>query len=126
MPGETKLVNLRVGEIEVRCEWNNSQTAELLYQALPLSASGSYWGGEIYFDVPVRTSSEPDAADVVEPGTVAYWPAGPCLCVFWGPTPASVGEECRTASAVNIVGRVLNPEVLPQLTGRAVRVEAAG
>jgi hypothetical protein len=45
MPGETKLVNLRVGEIEVRCEWNNSQTAELLYQALPLSASGSYWGG---------------------------------------------------------------------------------
>jgi len=83
-------------------------------------------GGEIYFDVPVRTSSEPDAADVVEPGTVAYWPAGPCLCVFWGPTPASVGEECRTASAVNIVGRVLNPEVLPQLTGRAVRVEAAG
>ncbi len=125
MPSEAKLVNLRVGEIEVRSEWNDSRTAELLYQALPLTASGNYWGGEIYFDVPVTAPAESDATDVVEPGTIAYWPAGPCLCVFWGPTPASVGEECRAASDVNVVGRVLNPEVLPHLTGRDVRVEAA-
>lgn len=126
MPAEAKLVNLRVGEIELRSEWNDSPTAELLYEALPLSASGSYWGGEIYFDVAVNAPAEPDATDVVEPGTIAYWPAGPCLCVFWGPTPASVGGECRAASDVNIVGRVLNPEVLPDLRGRDVRVEAVG
>ena len=126
MPSETKLVTLQVGEIELQSEWNDSPTAELLYEALPLSASGSYWGGEIYFDVSVNAPAEPDATDVVEPGTIAYWPAGPCLCVFWGPTPASVGGECRAASAVNIVGRVLNPEVLPDLRGRDVRVEAAG
>jgi len=125
MSSEAKRVNLRVGEIEVQCEWNESRTAELLYQALPLSASGNYWGGEIYFDVPVRTPVESDATDVVERGTIAYWPAGPCLCVFWGPTPASVGNECRAASDVNVVGRVLNPEVLPHLTERAVKVEAA-
>ena len=41
MPSEAKLVNLRVGEIELRSEWNDSRTAELLYQALPLSASGN-------------------------------------------------------------------------------------
>ena len=60
MPAEAKLVNLRVGEIELRSEWNDSPTAKLLYEALPLSASGSYWGGEIYFDVPVTTPAEPD------------------------------------------------------------------
>jgi hypothetical protein len=60
---------------------------------------------------------------VVEPGTVAYWPEGNCLCLFWGPTPASRSQECRAASKVNLVGRVLNPEVLAKLKGRRVRVE---
>ena len=46
-------------------------------------------------------------------------------CIFWGPTPASQGEECRAASEVNIVGRVLNPEVLPTLTASEVRVVAS-
>jgi len=32
---------------------------------------------------------------------------GSCLCVFWGPTPASRGGECRAASKVNVVGQVL-------------------
>ena len=118
-------VLFRIGHIEVHAEWNDSETARLIYEALPLDARGNYWGGEIYFEIPVNAPYEDGASDVVEPGTVAYWPAGNCLCIFWGPTPASHGEECRAASDVNIVGSVLNPEVLPRLTARDVRVERA-
>ncbi len=115
---------IRVGDTALDCEWDDSPTALLIFETLPIDARGNYWGGEIYFEVPVRASRDDTAREVVEPGTVAYWPAGHCLCVFWGPTPASHADECRAASEVNIVGRVLNPEVLPLLTAREVRVEA--
>ncbi len=118
-------VNFRVGDVVIESEWRETPTAKKLLEALPIESAGSYWGGEFYFEVPVKAALEPDASDVVEPGTVAYWPAGHCLCLFWGPTPASQGSECRAASAVNLVGRVLNTEALPQLKGRRVRVEAA-
>lgn len=117
-------VKFTIGETEVQAEWNNSETARRLFEALPFEASGNYWGGEFYFPVPVKAPAEKDAKEVVEAGTVAYWPDGACLCLFWGPTPASQGEECRAASKVNIVGRVLDPAVLPKLKGRRVRVEA--
>jgi len=118
--------NLTISDIVVEAEFNASETARRILEALPIESSGSYWGGEFYFSVPVKAPAEKDARDVVEPGTVAYWPEGACLCIFWGPTPASQGDECRAASDVNLVGRVLNPEVLPRLKGRNVRVEAAG
>ncbi len=118
-------VTFKIGDVEVRSEWNSGETARRIYEALPIESSGNYWGAEFYFEVPVRTGYQKDARDVVEPGTVAYWPAGHCLCLFWGPTPASEGDECRAASKVNIVGRVENPEVLRKLKARKVRVEAA-
>ncbi|MCS6951264.1 MAG: cyclophilin-like fold protein [Bryobacterales bacterium] len=119
-------VNFHVGPICLESEWRDTETSRRLYAALPIESSGSYWGGEFYFPVPIEAPQEADAREVVEPGTVAYWPAGRCLCLFWGPTPASEGEECRAASAVNVVGRILNPEQLAQLKGRKVRVEKAG
>jgi hypothetical protein len=124
-PHNGKRVNFQIGDVAVQAEWNDSETAGKIWDALPLEAAGSYWGGEIYFGIPVRASLEGDAQDVVEPGTVAYWAEGQCLCIFWGPTPASHGSECRAASAVSIVGRVLNPSVLPELKARKVRAEAA-
>ena len=117
-------VNFTIGETEVQSEFNDSETARKIFEALPISSSGNYWGGEFYFPAPVEAPRAEDACEVVEPGTVAYWPDGSCLCIFWGPTPASQGSECRAASRVNIVGRVLNAEVLPALKGRRVRVEA--
>ena len=118
-------VNFTIGDVVVEAEFNTSETAQRILKALPIDSSGSYWGGEFYFSIPVKAPREKDAREVVEPGTVAYWPAGACLCLFWGPTPASQSSECRAASDVNLVGRVLNPEALPKLKGRKVRVEAA-
>ena len=120
------MVIFKIGEVEVQAEFNESETARRILAALPLDASGNYWGGEIYFEIPVEAAYEKGAREVVDPGTVAYWVEGSCLCIFWGPTPASTGGECRAASKVNIVGRVLNPEVLPRLKARKVRLEARG
>lgn len=117
-------VRFTIGDVELESVWNDGPTADALYAALPLEANGSYWGGEIYFKTPVEVGEEPGTGDVVEPGTVAYWAAGSCLCLFWGPTPASVGDECRAASAVNVVGEIVNKDALESLTGRRVRVEA--
>jgi hypothetical protein len=120
------VVNFLVGDIEIRTAWNGSETSRKIREALPLKAAANYWGQELYFEIPVEAGQEPDARDEVEPGTVAYWPAGRCLCIFWGPTPASRGNECRAASEVNVVGRVLNPEVLPRLRAGDVRVTVGG
>lgn len=117
-------VTFTIGGELIHSEWRDTATARQLLAALPFSSQGSYWGEEFYFPAPVKATAEPGATDVVEPGTVAYWVQGSCLCLFWGPTPASHGSECRAASEVNIVGRVTNPEVLPSLKGRAVAVAA--
>ena len=44
--------------------------------------------------------------EVVELGDLAYWPPGHAFCIFFGPTPASRGDECRAASPVNVVGKI--------------------
>ena len=118
-------VNFIIGDVTVESEWMDTPTARRLLEALPIESAGSYWGKEFYFDVPVVAPQEEDATDVVDPGTVAYWPAGHCLCLFWGPTPASEGDECRAASEVNVVGQVLNVEDLSKLSARRVTVEPA-
>ncbi len=118
-------VVFQIGDTEVRAEFNDCATAEAICEALPIESTGNYWGGEFYFPIPVKAGPSAEDVEVVEPGTVAYWPAGSCLCLFWGPTPASEGQECRAASAVTVVGKVRNPEVLAELKGRKVRVLTA-
>jgi hypothetical protein len=110
---------------EIAGELNGTATAKRIGAALPIEANGNFWGEELYFPIPVQAECEPDATDVVPPGTLAFWVEGSCFCLFWGPTPASRGSECRAASNVNIVGAVDDVSALRVLRGRRVRVEAA-
>ena len=43
----------------------------------------------------------------MEFGDLGYWPPGRAFCSFFGPTPASRGNEIRAAGAVTVIGRVL-------------------
>jgi len=89
-------------------------TGKAIYGALPIRAKGQRWGGEIYFSIPVSCELEEDSREVLEEGELGYWPPGTApstglrasFCIFFGPTPASGGDEIRAASAVNIVGRM--------------------
>ena len=122
---EAKRIRILVGGVELEGRLNGSATAEALWDALPLEAEGSYWGDELYFAIPVQVEADPAATDVVEPGAIAFWPPGNCLCLFWGPTPASHGNECRAASPVNVAGEVVNREAFAKIKGKRVRIERA-
>lgn len=102
-----KRIWIRAGSINIAAELNDSPTASAILSALPIKASAQTWGDEIYFSIPVGMDLDETAREVVERGDLGYWPSGKAFCIFFGPTPASHGEEIRPASAVNVVGKVL-------------------
>ena len=83
----------------------SNATARAIWNALPIEARGNRWGDEVYFSVPLDLT-EDGAQEVVEVGDVAFWPHGSAVCIFWGPTPASTGDEPRAASPVNVFGHI--------------------
>jgi len=98
-------IRITAGQVVATAELNDSKTAVAIWEALPIEAKADTWGDEIYFGIPVR--AEADAAqEVVALGDLAFWPPGHAFCIFFGPTPASRGDEIRPASPVNVVGRV--------------------
>ncbi len=99
-------VCIDAGGVEFHAVLNDTATARAIEDALPITGEANRWGGEIYFSIPVRVGLESGARDVLEAGEIGYWPPGTALCIFFGPTPASDGNEIRAASDVNIVGRI--------------------
>jgi hypothetical protein len=84
----------------------NPKTAEAIWDALPIKGSANRWGDEIYFSIPVSLKEERAKAEV-EVGSIAYWPPGKALCIFFGPTPASQHGEPRAYSPVNVFAKVV-------------------
>ncbi len=99
-------VRFQAGAVDIRGELHDTATARAIAAALPLEATVHTWGDEIYFTIPVREPLDETASELVEPGDIGYWPRGPALCLFFGPTPISGPGEIRPASAVNLVGRL--------------------
>lgn len=108
-------------------EWvgvlNDTRTAGEVWNALPIEARGQRWGKEIYFTTSLHIEPE-NPKEVVEPGTLAYWPEGKGFCIFWGPTPVSRADECRAYSPVNVFGKLGGDlTILDRIAGEHVRVE---
>ncbi len=103
-----KKIRIQTGELKAEAELNESETAQLIWEALPIEGKINLWGEEIYFSIPVKTGAEQGAREVVSSGELGYWPPGHAFCIFFGPTPASRGDEIRAASPVNIIGKVLS------------------
>jgi hypothetical protein len=118
-------LRVRVAGRELDANWTDESpdTRAALADALPLSGTASRWGDELYVRIPVDVGPE-NAREAVEPGTVAYWPEGNALCLFWGATPASRDGEPRAASPVNAVAQLDSIESLAGLDGGAeIRIE---
>ena len=120
-------IRIIAGAVSLTATLNDSPTAQLIAGSLPITGRVQTWGDEIYFPIPVSASNDETAAKVVEKGTIAYWPPGNALCLFWGPTPASSGEEIRPASAVNVCGMIDGDptELARAAYGGEIRIETA-
>ena len=101
----TRTIKIKAGSVEALAGLNDSKTADAIWDALPISAKGNTWGDEIYFSIPVNCQLE-NPKPVVAEGDLGYWPPGSAFCIFFGPTPASQGNEIRPASPVNVFGKV--------------------
>ncbi len=101
-----RYLRIRGEEADLKVDLGGGPTAEEIWGRLPYEASASRWGDEIYFEIPVSVGPEDEARETVEVGDVCYWPQGEALCIFFGPTPASVDEKPKAASPVTVVGRI--------------------
>ena len=99
-------IEISAGDVIVTAVLNDSDTADELWAAMPITARAQTWGDEIYFSIPVSVEEAADSQETVEMGAVAFWPPGSALCLFWGPTPMSAPGEIRPASAVNVMGLI--------------------
>lgn len=73
------------------------RTVDAITKSLPIDGRAALWKEEVYFEVPVKAGDE-KAKPTVEKGTIAYWPMGSALCIFFG--------ESQPYSPVNIMGTI--------------------
>ena len=110
---------------EVTAHLRDTPTVNQLLAVLPCRAAANTWGEEVYFELPVKAALEPDAQQVVDPGTVCFWVQGSALALPFGPTPASKGDECRLVTRCNVLGKIEGEarRLKTVKPGAAVRVE---
>ena len=119
-----KISTSATGEVYAELTDENPETAKAIWEGLPIEGRANTWGDEIYFSIPVDVGAE-NPKEVVEMGDLGYWPPGSAFCIFFGPTPASRGDEIRPASAVNVFGKIIgDPKIFKKVrSGKTVRIE---
>jgi hypothetical protein len=101
-----RVIRIKSGSIDTTGILNESRTAQVIWNSLPVKAVAETWGDEIYFSIPVHTELE-NGKELVSAGDLGFWPAGDAFCIFFGPTPISGKNEIRPASAVNVFGKII-------------------
>ena len=101
-------MKLRISAADVvfGVDLKNTPTAKAVFNAAPFESRASTWGEEVYFATPVSAQLEPDARQIVEPGTVCFWTEGNALALPYGRTPISTDERPKLASRCNVLGRI--------------------
>ena len=114
-----KKITIAVKDVKMSAELNDSETAQKIWDTLPIEGRVNTWGDEIYFSISVNVGLE-NAKAVVSEGDLGYWPPGNAFCIFFGLTPASQGDEIRPASPVNVFGKIIgDPKVFKKVSSGA-------
>jgi hypothetical protein len=92
------------------------RTVDMIVRKLPIEGRAALWKEEVYFETPLKMGEE-KAKGSVEKGTIAFWPMGSAICIFYG--------ESQPYSPVNILGQVTkNLELFSNVkSGTKIRVE---
>ena len=94
-------------KLSIEGELNDSPTSKALINSLPIEGISQIWGDEIYFSTSISKENDEWAKETVDLGDIAFWPPGNAICLFFGPTPVSSGDEIRPASATNVMGKII-------------------
>jgi len=116
-----KKITIKTEDLKMDAGLNDSNTAQKIWEALPIEGRVNTWGDEIYFSIPVDVGSE-NAKVVVSEGDLGYWPPGSAFCIFFGLTPASQGDEIRAASPVNIFGKIIGDSKVFKKVSSGVKI----
>jgi hypothetical protein len=92
------------------------RTIDAIVRKLPVEGRAALWKEEVYFEIPIKMGEE-KAKPTVETGTIAFWPMGSALCVFYG--------KSQPYSPVSILGKITsNLDVFKQVkSGITIKVE---
>ncbi|MEM3725352.1 MAG: cyclophilin-like fold protein [Candidatus Bathyarchaeia archaeon] len=92
------------------------RTVDMVVRKLPIEGRAALWKEEVYFETPIKMGEEKPKS-TVEKGTIAFWPMGNALCIFYG--------ESQPYSPVNVLGKITkNLELFRQVkSGTKIRVE---
>jgi len=120
-------LRISAGKLALEAELRDTPTTQALAEALPFEATAQTWGEEVYFTTPVSARLEPDARQVVEPGTVCFWTEGDALALPYGRTPISTDERPKLAARCNVLGQLVGDAgALASIkSGQKIRVERA-
>jgi uncharacterized protein len=120
-------LRISAGKLALEAELRDTPTTKALAEALPFEATAQTWGEEVYFTTPVSAKLEPDARQVVEPGTVCFWTEGDALALPYGRTPISTDERPKLAARCNVLGQLVGDAgALASIkSGQKIRVERA-
>jgi hypothetical protein len=93
------------------------RTVDMIVRKLPIEGRAALWKEEIYFETPIKMGEE-KAKTTVEVGTIAFWPMGSAICIFYGPS--------QPYSPVSVLGKITsNLELFKQVkSGTKIRVES--
>jgi hypothetical protein len=117
----TKII-IEAGKDKLSAELNDSAAASALLEKLPATIRLSRWGEEYYGDCGVHVSADDTAKEIMEVGELAYWPPGNALCIFFGPTPASMDDRPRAASPVVPIGKLIDDPAPLRGMGGSIQV----
>ena len=120
-------LRIEAGKVHLTVDLLDTPTSKALLAATPFEARAQTWGEELYFTTPVSAKLEPDARQVVEPGTVCFWTEGDALALPYGRTPISTDERPKLANPCNVLGNVVgDPKVLGRIkAGEKISVTKA-
>jgi uncharacterized protein len=95
------------------------RSVDTIVRKLPMEGRAALYKEEVYFELPVKMGEE-KAKPTVETGTIAFWPMGGALCVFYGTS--------QPYSPVSILGKITkNHEVFKDVkSGTRIRIEQSG
>ena len=113
---------VKIGKIKLTGEFNDTPAGKAMAAAMPIECHWSRWGEEYYGTTRPGFGTYPGpGTDLMDVGDLAYHAPNGWFCLFFGPTPASRGNEPRAAVPVQKVGKVQGDWAAVKALGESVK-----